>query len=404
MLALPLLITALLAGESSVVVRTGCDASDRVVASLEPGAKAEILLSLSSSSGKCYKIRAGGITGYVPASALTETEFFELSVRTAPLLTLSPAKSAPTKPRTPPVARASASAPALNPLIEATRLLNQQQPRAALELLQPGLATASYDQLVLAGIAARAADDPRLAAGLLERALAIHSDRSVEQLLATVRKEVAGDRSTERLAATRFLLRYEDGALEPDTARTVVALLEQEYSRISGELGCRTEERIVTIVQTPQAYRASSEAAEWSGGFFDGHRIRIPVSNGKAITDGTREALSHELVHACMVSLGQWPSWLHEGFAMKLSGRASTVAQRQKVQSLVRQGKLPRLDNISQTWTRMNREAAENAYLYALVAVEGVYELHQSTGIAALLRNPERLPRLTAELDKRMIQ
>ena len=89
---------------------------------------------------------------------------------------------------------------------------------------------------------------------------------------------------------------------------------------------------------------------------------------------------------------------------MKLSGRVSTLAQRQKVQSLVRQGKLPRLDNVSQTWTRMNREAAQNAYLYALVAVEALYELHQSTGIASLLRNPERLPKLTAELDKRMMQ
>ena len=207
-----------------------------------------------------------------------------------------------------------------------------------------------------------------------------------------------------RLAATRFILRYEADALQPDTARAVVALLEQEYSRIAAELGCRTEERIVTIVQTSQAYRASSEAAEWSGGYFDGTRIRIPVANSSAVDARTREALSHELVHACLANLGEWPSWLHEGLAMKLSGHSTSLADRHKVRSLVRQGKLPRLENVSQTWTRMSREAAANAYLYSLAAVEGLYEMHRSTGISAVLRNPERLPQLAAEIDKQMVQ
>jgi hypothetical protein len=385
-------------------VRSGCDASDAIIAHVESGTKAEILLSLSSSVGKCYKIRAGEIRGYVPASALAETELYEIAVRLAPALTSTAAKASATKTKSPAVARASNDAVAVNDLVRATRLLNEHQPRAALELLQPGLATAGFDQLVIAGAAARAADDPRMAVGLLEKALAIRPDRAVEQLLAAARKELSGDRSSERLAATRFILRYEADALQPETARTVVALLEQEYSRIAAELGCRTEERIVTIVQTAQAYRASSEAAEWSGGHFDGTRIRIPVTNSSSVDARTREALSHELVHACLANLGEWPSWLHEGFAMKLSGRSTSLADRHKVRSLVRQGKLPRLENLSQSWTRMSREAALNAYLYSLTAVEGLYEMHRSTGIPAVLRNPERLPQLAAELDKQMVQ
>src|SRR5688572_12757641 len=160
-------ISAVLAGDAAVPVRSGCEAADAVIATLASGTKAEILLSLSTSAGKCYKIRAGEMRGYVPASALAGTELYEIAVRLAPALTSTPAKSGAAKRK--PVARVSSDAGVVNDLVKATRLLNEQQPRAALELLQPGLATAGFDQLVIAGAAARAADDPRMAVGLLEK-------------------------------------------------------------------------------------------------------------------------------------------------------------------------------------------------------------------------------------------
>jgi hypothetical protein len=61
-----------------------------------------------------------------------------------------------------------------------------------------------------------------------------------------------------------------------DQARTLVPILDSEFTRVSEALGCRSEERLTAIVQTPEAYRQSMGAAEWSGGQFDG-RIRVAL-------------------------------------------------------------------------------------------------------------------------------
>ena len=64
-------------------------------------------------------------------------------------------------------------------------------------------------------------------------------------------------------------MRYEAGAIGADTAREIVAVLDREFARISSELGCVAEERIVAIAQSPEAYRKTTDAAEWSGGQFE---------------------------------------------------------------------------------------------------------------------------------------
>ena len=99
---------------------------------------------------------------------------------------------------------------------------------------------------------------------------------SLERLLQRAQREAQGDTSAGRKYGARFLLRYDETKSDSESARGLLAVLEEEYSRISYELGCPFEERLTAIVQPLDAYRRSTEAAEWSGGQFDG-RIRVAM-------------------------------------------------------------------------------------------------------------------------------
>jgi hypothetical protein len=399
-----LLASALVVTQDGTELRAGCEPGGSIVGTASAGATAEIRFSMVSSAGRCFKISVVSegktLEGYVSASALSSTEEFDAGVRSAPALTLSrPSTPAPVTGSS--VALGNTSA---NPLIRASALIEQKQPAAALEIVEQGMKIhgRGYQFLVLAGIAAQASDQPRLALDYLREAQQQHQDHSVEQLIARLEKEVGGDKSGEKLFGNRFVLRYEGGVLNPEVARSMIALLEQEFSRIASELGCRTDERIATIVQSRMAYRASSSAAEWSGGHFDGSRIHVPIGEDGTISDQTRDTFAHELVHACLANLGTWPAWLHEGLAQKLTGRIAADGTRRKIEAMLHTKRLPRLENMSQSWSRMSGEHAMIAYQYALVAVEVLYEMYSGFGIQNVLRAPERLADVTARIDKQL--
>ena len=113
-------------------------------------------------------------------------------------------------------------------------------------------------------------------------------------------------------------------------------------------------------------------------------------------------SLAHETAHACLTMLGRWPAWLHEGIAQKLSGDSLSAVQAKKLADLARQGKLPRLSNLKQDWSRMDADHAAEAYALSLAAVELLWQESGEEGVRALLRNPERLPQVAADLDRKL--
>jgi hypothetical protein len=408
MLALFLMFaSAVVVKQDQAQLRGGCEPNDPVVASLAAGSPAEIRFSMAGAGETCYKVAVssgtGVVEGYLPGSALEGLDIFWKSVESAPLLGASAAQPSTNIPKQR-LGKVSGSPD--HPLSRANALIEQNQPRAALEVLEKGMKVhgRDYPMLLATGIAAYRADESRIALEYLKEAEQLHSDRAVQQLIARLEKEKSGDKSGERLYGNRFLLRYEGGNLAPEVARSMIALLEQEFSRIAAEVGCRTDERIVTIVQSKQAYRDSTDAAEWSGGLFDGVKIRVPVVESTAIDPLTRRALSHELVHACLASLGPWPMWLHEGLAQKLSGDTLPRARLDQVKLSIRAGKLPRLDNMNRNWSRMSAQHAQRAYDYALMAVDLMYDVYRNYGIQNIFRNPDRLPQITADLDNRLAE
>jgi hypothetical protein len=379
-------------------LRNGCDEGADTLATLSAGAPVTIRFALSGGETPCYKVaveqNGRTIEGYLPASEIDGLDQFDQDRREAATVGQSAAGVREMMNAMPAIAPKSASAR------EAARLIESSQPSRALELLRPDLEHSHDPNLfALAGFAAWRADQARLALDYWKTSLELKPNAGLEQVYRRVLRETAGDQSTERLVGMRVALRYDSAAVPAETARLMLAALDQEFTRVSAELGCAAEERIAAIVQSPEAYRKTVDVAEWNAGQFDG-RIRVPVSG--RMDDSVRRVFAHETVHACLAMLGRWPAWFHEGLAQKLSGDSVTVAMRAQIAAETHRGKLPRLENLGPDWSHLDAAHARLAYAESLEAIEMFYENYAQFGIANLLRNPDRLASIAADLDKRL--
>jgi hypothetical protein len=399
-LVLVLLAASVSVKTDSTPLRAGCDANEEVVATLQAGTPVEIRFAMAGAAEPCYKVSSTvegkPVQGYVAASVLEGLDGFEKARTEAPAIRSATGPS----PEAVKAAKFVAAGGDAD-LAKASELLQGHQPAAALEMIEKSMKVKGrdYQALVLAGISAYQADNQKLALDYLREARELKQDHMIDQWIARVEKEAVSDKSGEKLYGTRFILRYEGGALPPEVARGMVATLEEEFSRVSAELGCRTDERIVTIVQSREAYRSSTGATEWSGGHYDG-KIHIPLAPNATVSPELRRTFAHELVHACLAQMGNYPVWLHEGFAQKLSGETLSSSGFKAIRAGLRERQIPRLENMSGSWSRMNAEHATLAYTYALAAVNALTERYQAYGIQNVLRNPDQLPAVMAELDK----
>ena len=376
----------------------------------ELAAGTPVVLRFAMAGEDCYKVAAAGAEGYVRRGDLADLESFDEGRKRAAWADAQQIlRAAAAAEATPAPAGRQAAAQQLrtrsqSPAIrEASLLIQNSQPGRALELLERELRTYPRDPglLALAGIASWRADDPRRAVEWWESSLRYEANPDVERLKRQVEKELSADQSRERLVGLRVQLRYEGQAVPAETARDLLAILDSEYARISSELGCNSGERVVAIVQSQEAYRKGSDAAEWSGGMFDG-RIRVPFPATGASLNSMRRVLAHETVHACLAMTGRWPAWFHEGLAQRYSGEALPAAARAKIDGLAKEGKLPRLANLGQDWSRMSADHAALAYALSLRAVELFFEHHAALGIRNLLRAPEQMAAIVADLDRRL--
>ncbi len=368
-------------------LRTGCDDGDELVARLAAGTP----VAIRSAFNGCYSVRVGDHAGYLPAAALEGLEAWDAERRQA--------RSVDAPAGAPPVPATLG----LSPLARASQLLRANRPSEALTLLERALAQSPRDVglLKMAGWASWRADRTAQAISYWKDAQAIRLDPEVAALLAKVEREAAVDRGTQTLESTRFSLRYETQVMTTEVARSLTGVLEQELSRISQDLGCQTAERLSATAQSRSAFLSATGAAEWSGGQFDG-RIRVAVLEEGAVGAETRKRFSHELVHACLAGTGKWPAWLHEGLAQHLSGETLTPETRAEVRAAAKSGALPPLCQMNQNWSHLSAQHARLAYASALYAVELFYLHHKEFGIRTLVRNPEFLGRITADLDLRM--
>ncbi len=407
-----LIIVLLLAAEPLTVkvdqypLRAGCAESDAIVARLHAGDAVRIKFALAGAAQTCYVVSATvdgkAVEGNLPASALTGLDEFERSRREAAPLHVPVLATAPATPAAPPVPDLTVRS--TNPEVaRAVDLLKRNQPGQALEIVETLLKVSPNDPdlLVLAGMAAYRSDNIRVALLDWRQSLYVRPDPAVERTYQAALRESENDKSSEKKYGSRFLLRYDGAVADPAAAQAMVAILEEEFARVSFQLGCRAEERIVTIVQSRDAYFKSTSAPGWSGGIYDG-KIHIPVLDGAQVTPRTRQVFAHELVHACLANLGAWPSWLHEGLAQRLSGETERPGIREAIKALAKEGKLPKLAGLGQTWGSKSTAEAQLAYGMALVAVDLFYQFHSEFGVRNLMKNPQALAGITEDLDRRL--
>ena len=400
-----LLLAALAVKQDQTPLRSGCEAADETIATLPAGTPVEVRFRVADGSD-CFKIAATvdgkPVVGYVPASALSNVDQFEQQRNAAVSLDSSRALN-PVEVESKKVAARSGD-PALK---QASQLIEANQPTRALEIMEPMLKRdpKNPDLLLLAGLAAYRADQARIALDYWKQSLDLAPNDALERIYDKVRRESQADRSGDKLYGLHVALRYEGQTLAADTARAVVATLDQEFSRVSSLLGCWTDERIVAIVQSREAYLRTTGAAEWSGGQYDG-RIHISWMDGTDVSPEIRRRLAHELVHACITNLSVGgppaPAWLQEGLAQKLSGDTLSTAARDRLRELAEAHKIPRLEDLRQNWSRMSTENARIAYNLALAAADALYDNFYSYGIRNVVTNPQILQQVTAEIDKKL--
>lgn len=434
---------AVVTGED-VTLRASCGAAGSLLARLPPGHKLKFRFAISGATSQCYSVTAEVdgkvLKGYVPKTAVSGLHEFE---RTRPQASSEqivsramaaaglPAPAATGSPRRNGAGRTSeqqqllaqaiaeiqegklaaaerllASYPALAQdqdaaLLRSQALLQLSRPRDALNVADAALQNHSQnaDLLAAAGLAAYRLDDVRRADYLLKLSLSLKHNSSIETVHQRIQREFKNDVSSERRQGARFLLRYEGSRLDDDAARKLTTTLERELTRISQQLGCTNTGQLVAIIQSRANYQATTGAADWSAGQYDG-RIRIALRPGGTVDATVTRTIAHEIVHACLARLGRWPAWVHEGLAQKLSGASILPAARRALEQLGKDRALPKLEALSGGWSRYSRGQALVAYGLSLAAMEVFFEHYQSYGLRNLMRDPQQLPRLTEELDR----
>jgi hypothetical protein len=241
----------------------------------------------------------------------------------------------------------------------------------------------------------------RLALEYWKQSLDIKADPAVERTYKAALHESENDKSSEKKFGTRFQLRYEGAVADSDTAHAMIAILEEEFTRISFQLGCRADERITVIVQSREAFMKTTGAPGWSGGAYNG-KIHIPILDSKQPVAASRQVFAHELVHACLANIGSWPAWLHEGLAQRLSGEQAQPGIRETIKQLAKLEKLPKLAGLGQTWSGKSAADAQLAYGMARTAVDLFYQYHAEFGVRNLMNNPAALPGIAEDLDRRL--
>lgn len=406
------LLLAVSVKEDNTVLRSGCSGDAALVASLPAGTPLKLRYALSGESVPCYKIAAevGGrqIEGYLPAAAIEGLDSFDKGRRDATWITtsevLNAVRGTPSldELKAPGGARSPLPAPVKVVLAQAEQLIEANQPGKAMSMLEPEIQKRRDPALLsMAGVAAWRADESKHALEYWHEALELAPNPELDKLIKRVEKERSNDQSGEKLYGIRVVLRYDAATVPADTARAMVNVVDSTLARVSQQLGCFAEERIVAIIQSRDAYKKATDAAEWVGGQYDG-RIRVPVMNGQQMDARQEQVLAHETTHACLAMLGEWPSWLHEGMAQKLSGETIGPQTRAQLAELAKAGQLPKLESLLQGWSGLDAQHARIAYSLALEAVDALYENFGSDGVRNLMRNPERLPAISAELDKRL--
>jgi tetratricopeptide (TPR) repeat protein len=231
-----------------------------------------------------------------------------------------------------------------------------------------------------------------------KRALLMRPDKDIQAALEKALQDKQEEESYKENESSHFKLRY-NGEAEPALARDVLRTLEMHFSAIESELNYTPPEAIGVILYTREVFMDITRAPSWAGALYDG-RIRVPVQGLTRVDQDLSRSLKHELTHsfiaqktrsACMAlkesCASKAPTWIQEGMAQWMEGFRSGGDAAALVQ-VYSEGHAAPLGRLESGWTRMDKEAAQYAYAWALANIEYIV---QTNGMGDLERILDRI-------------
>lgn len=267
--------------------------------------------------------------------------------------------------------------------IAAHRLGQTDRARAALEealRLAPDLSPAA---ILLGDILAREGELQR-AIELYEALRARHpDDATVAERLERWRAEQALHTTFLQSASPNFTVLFE-GPAEQALAERALALLEDAFWRIGGELGIYPARAITLVLYTQEQFSDVTRSPKWAAGLFDG-RIRIPVRGALQNEAEFARVLAHELTHAMVHSVAPRgvPHWLHEGLATAFE-RADDQWAREQVEKA---GRLLPLDGLRSSFRGLKEDDLPLGYAVSGLAVRAILDRAGAPPVVALLHD-----------------
>ena len=212
-------------------------------------------------------------------------------------------------------------------------------------------------------------DDLETATAYWEKAVLLNpSETALRARLDRIRKELHAEKDFNRDVTSHFLTKYE-GREKIETGRIVLRILEEAYGEVGRALSYYPDREIQVILYSGRQFQDVTDAPDWSGGIYDG-KIRIPIGGIEKETPELRRILFHEYTHVVVRAITpRCPTWLNEGLAQYFEGRQLDSRQREMLQKIAQNGKLPSLRSLEGSFMGLGGDQVQFAYLFSLSSV-----------------------------------
>jgi hypothetical protein len=245
----------------------------------------------------------------------------------------------------------------------------------SLEPLQPAAAAL--------GDLAEERNDLRAALAYYDEAQALKATKEVASKRKDVMKKLAVEGDFVKRGNAHFGVSYEGSARE-DLGDIALTHLESARTRLRDKIGVEPATTIQVVLYIGEQYQRALNAADWSGGQFDG-KIRVREGQFKAASGELADVLTHEYVHALVRQSAPKgvPAWFNEGLAQYLEPQGNRLSRLSALRGMTRD-KLPTFATMTRNFGAHDRRTANLYYACALQLLDELDAMKDERALRAL--------------------
>lgn len=167
-----------------------------------------------------------------------------------------------------------------------------------------------------------------------------------------------------------------DEVYTKNIANSAIEVLNQSTDEYSKIFKTKINSKVVLRFLTPDEFKKSTGAPEWTSAMFYRGEISIPLKNNKSINvNEMKRALKHEYAHAIIANLSDFkcPAWLDEGVAQLLEGQVNPILG-PSLRNWVSDNELLPLSWLMNGFTTLESRLVPVAYAQSLFATRRIIE------------------------------